>query len=414
MTAQPMNPITVTAHVRTLPDGGGISVAPLAEGVHVDRWNASLETVFDEAISYDDYARLREAHPELQLPELAPSDTPSETSADAGAGAPTDGASGTGNTIGRIVGEAPAAAVPAEQANPPVDERNALEKTKDGLKGSIDDWVESTGYNQGAMVAGAIGTAVVEVFMPEALWELIPVGKVVKIADKGVEAVQNIRRSRRADTPGSGGRGGQVRGRARQRVKCFCPQDRARGGRNEYDRQLKSQQDGINAMSVDDYLARRGGFTGINPCTGQSVPKAPGRDPSVTRDATNRWQKDQTERYSEQFRDQGLGRNDARSMGATAARRDRGQQNALHNPDMVAGGLDAIGLGGNLSSADFGFGDTNQHIGSQWRGDRISSMDAEACRRQQAGQGNEKMNVELRACGRREARAAGCKPSPRR
>ena len=75
--------------------------------------------------------------------------------------------------------------------------------------------------------------------------------------------------------------------------------------------------------------------------------------------------------------------------------------------------MDAIGLGGALSNADFGFGDTNQHIGSKWRGGRVKSMDA-ACQRQQAGQGNEKMNVELRACGRREARAAGCKASARK
>lgn len=101
-------------------------------------------------------------------------------------------------------------------------------------------------------------------------------------------------------------------------------------------------------------------------------------------------------------------------MGGAKARRELGQQDALHNQDMVAGGKDAIGSNGKLGDADFGFSDTNRHIGSQWRGDRINSMDAEACRRKQAGEGNEKMNVELRACGKHEAKKAGCKPNPRK
>lgn len=396
---QQLPSVQVTAIVRTLPEGG-VSFEPRTDGVFVDRWNADLDSVFEGEISYDEYARLRESRPDLQLPELTP-----PSGEDGG---------GSGNTIGRIVGEPPGRAVSASEANPPVDDRNPLEKAKDGIKGGIDDWVESSGYSQGAMVAGAIATAVVEVFMPEALWELIPIGKGAKIAEKGVEAVQNARRGRRADNTSSGGSGGQVRGRARQRVKCFCPQDRAKGGRDEYDRQLKSQQKGINGMSVDEYLAQRGGFTGVNPCTGQSVPKAPRRHRNVTTDAWNQRYQAQAEKYAKEMRRQGMDPATAERMGSAKAALERAQQNALHNPDMVAGGMDSIGLGGVLSDADFGFGDTNQHIGSQWRGDRVKSMDAEACRRQQAGQGNEKMNVELRACGRREARAAGCKPRSRR
>lgn len=74
----------------------------------------------------------------------------------------------------------------------------------------------------------------------------------------------------------------------------------------------------------------------------------------------------------------------------------------------MAGGYDAIGSNGVLSDADFGLGDTNQDIGRQWPGERVSSMDAEACQRQQAGEGNRNMNVELRPCGRREAKRIGC------
>ncbi len=339
----------------------------------------------------------------------------------------------TGNTWGKVSGDTPKSTVKAAAANPAVDEANILEDAQAATKSAIDDWVESTGYNQGAMVAGAVATAVAEVFMPTAWWELVPVGKAGKILKKGGETVgvlkkgektaeaakdakkaEDAAKAEKKTESGGGGKDTQVKKRPKQKVKCFCPQDRAKGGRDEYDRQLKHQQDGINAMSVDEYLAQRGGFSGQNPCTGESVPQAPGRDRKVTKKAKNKRQKEQTQRYAEQFGKQGLGRSDAKRMGGAKARRELGQQDALHNQDMVAGGKDAIGSNGKLGDADFGFSDTNQHIGSQWRGDRINSMDAEACRRKQAGEGNEKMNVELRACGKHEVKKAGCKSNPRK
>jgi hypothetical protein len=95
----------------------------------------------------------------------------------------------SGNTWGKVVGDSPKSTVKADAANPPVDETNILEEAQASTQSAIDDWVESTGYNQGAMVAGAIATAVVEVFMPTAWWELIPVGKAAKILKKGGEVV---------------------------------------------------------------------------------------------------------------------------------------------------------------------------------------------------------------------------------
>jgi hypothetical protein len=95
----------------------------------------------------------------------------------------------SGNTWGKVVGDSPKSTVKADAANPPVDETNILEEAQASTQSAIDDWVESTGYNQGAMVAGAIATAVVEVFMPTAWWELIPVAKTAKILKKGGEMV---------------------------------------------------------------------------------------------------------------------------------------------------------------------------------------------------------------------------------
>ncbi|TRX72846.1 RHS repeat-associated core domain-containing protein [Pseudomonas mangiferae] len=102
------------------------------------------------------------------------------------------------NTVGKVTGQTPSQAVDAQEANPEIDNRNYLEQARDGVKGSIDEWVESTGYNQGAMVAGAIASAAAEVFMPEAYWELIPIGKVGKILKKAGQVTGVIKDAEKA------------------------------------------------------------------------------------------------------------------------------------------------------------------------------------------------------------------------
>lgn len=104
----------------------------------------------------------------------------------------------SGNTYGKVTGDTPKAGVPAERGNPAENEQNILEAAQGATKRAIDDWVESTGYNQGAMIAGAVATAVVEVFMPTAWWELVPVGKAAKIIKKGAEAVGVVKKGEAA------------------------------------------------------------------------------------------------------------------------------------------------------------------------------------------------------------------------
>jgi hypothetical protein len=94
-----------------------------------------------------------------------------------------------GNTQGIVVPKTDPGP-PGGNVRPPVipetpEEKNFLEKAKDGLQGKIDAAVEKAGDNKVAMAAGALGTALNEVFFPTALWELIPVGKLGKIAKKG-------------------------------------------------------------------------------------------------------------------------------------------------------------------------------------------------------------------------------------
>ena len=121
----------------------------------------------------------------------------------------------------------------------------------------------------------------------------------------------------------------------------------------------------------------------------------------------------QTKKYTDEYKDKGINRTDRKRLGAKKAQMELSNKAALHNQDMVAGGYDAIGTLSSdgtrqLGSADFGHSDTNSHIGSQWNGERIKLIDEQACQAQKEGNGKEKMNVELRACGKKEAKANGC------
>jgi hypothetical protein len=215
---------------------------------------------------------------------------------------------------------------------------------------------------------------------------------------------------------GPNGNGGKVKyRRPKKRVKCFCVQDNAKGGRDEYNRQLKKQQEGINSMSASDYLSERKVYTGKDPCDGYK-PTDTGatkfRNPSVTKDAKKRRLKELATKYTDELRQKDLSRNDAKRLGKAKAKQEISMQDALHNQDMVAGGQDVIGSlsadgSRTLGDDDFGFSGTNRHIGSQWNGDRIRSIDIEACQMNKAGLGDEKLNVELRPCGKHES--ANCK-----
>jgi hypothetical protein len=354
-----------------------------------------------------------------------------------------------GNTYGRVSGPggngktAKAAnpivknETPAEIAEEQTDAKNFLEKFKDKIDQWTDNKVEASGYSQPAMVAGAVFKAGVEMVMPTQVWDFIPGMKQVKTAKKGVDAVKTLKKGERAaaeaaqttkkaetktakekykeskKTESQGGKDTKIKQIRSKKVKCFCVDDHAKGGRDEYKRQLDNQQKGINDKTVDEYLADRAAFDGKDPCSGAPTNKTSKRNPARAKDAKNRWQKQSADAYEEQMRDK-LGRSDAKRLGAAKAQRDRNNQNALHNSDMKAGGKDQFGSNGDLSSADFGDAGTNKHIGSQWNGERIDSIDKEACQAKQDGKGSEKMNVELKPCGAHEAKAAGCKQKKRK
>ncbi len=217
--------------------------------------------------------------------------------------------------------------------------------------------------------------------------------------------------------------------------KCFDRERKHKDKKEELDRQLKNQQDGLNSMTVNDYLEGRNEFLGYHPCT---MKKRKGgkvkRDPKVAREARREEIIRRQEKKSKQFlsnktllaekkKQYGLTSeaavnkklrdfsmvNAAKQRGWSAekklrevvamadSRSDMKSLAALHNPDMVAGGKDKI----------TGFGDRNINsmIGSSWnsgKNSRVSELDAAACRESQKGNGDKNMNVKLTRCGQEE------------
>ena len=191
-------------------------------------------------------------------------------------------------------------------------------------------------------------------------------------------------------------------------VKCFCVDDHAKGGRAEYERQLKDQQTGLNQISANDYLAKRKGYSGKDVCGGyKALPegKTIKRDPKVTSIARKERLDDQTEKHENEFLNKGLEPEKAELFGEAKAKRELAGQAATHTPDLTAGGDDVISM---ISNKGFGEGLVNSHIGSQWNGPRIQAIDQDACKAKRLGHGDDKMNVALRACGKKEAVKAGC------
>ncbi|MBO3275761.1 hypothetical protein [Pseudomonas schmalbachii] len=180
-------PITINgpAVFRPLSDGTTLGLYPHANSVGWAVWSNQNELLNNGSFTPLAYEEFRRKYAELNLPtfDFRP--------------ALTGSYSGSGNTIGKITGEGPSSGTSAQGANPPLD-KNLLEQAKAGLQNSIDAWVASTGFSTGAMVVGAMATAVSEVFMPESYWEIIPTGKLGKIGKKGVEALGDLVKGEKA------------------------------------------------------------------------------------------------------------------------------------------------------------------------------------------------------------------------
>ncbi len=175
----------------------------------------------------------------------------------------------------------------------------------------------------------------------------------VEDAFKGLAKVLKTRKRRQADgnrTP-DGGRKIETKRlpkrMPRKKLPCFNTQGLPESKHVEMDRQLKGQELGLNDMSVEEYLDARKAFDSSN------------RDKKAARLARAEYKKKIQERKFEELV--------AETGDVEAAEKDAKEHanatmkamHALHNPDLVAGGVDEI--------ADFGDGEVNKTIGRQWK-----------------------------------------------
>lgn len=122
------------AFSRTNADGVTFTGYNNASSVSIYRFEPGAESASESwELTHDEYEAFRKQVPELNLPVLKPR---------------KPGTNANGNTVGKVVGEAPSAAVPASQANPPVKAETEAEK---GVGGQILD-----GLQIGLDVAGLV------------------------------------------------------------------------------------------------------------------------------------------------------------------------------------------------------------------------------------------------------------------
>lgn len=163
------------------------------------------------------------------------------------------------------------------------------------------------------------------------------------------------------------------------RAKCF------RAGRKipkkkhaEFDRQLQRQEDALNRMTVDEYRKGRDAYKRI----GRGEPG------KVQATARKREQKRLADNLTKDYRRQGMSKTQATRLANSKSSEIMKNLNALHEPDLVAGG-NAIG----------GFGDAqvNKSIGGGWPS-RVGELDKAAEQAAKVGHGKTKMNVKLKRC----------------
>lgn len=169
----------------------------------------------------------------------------------------------------------------------------------------------------------------------------------------------------------------------RKDLPCFSPQKLPASKYPEMDRQLRGQEQGLNDMSVEDYLNAREAFDPKN------------RDKAAARKARADF-KDRLQRDKFNELRRVVSAKEAKHLADAYADETMKTLNALHNPDLVAGGKDTI--------ADFGDAEVNQTIGRQWshagkdQTTRIQDLDAAARQVPASERRTTKMNGGLERC----------------
>ena len=185
----------------------------------------------------------------------------------------------------------------------------------------------------------------------------------------------------------------------RAKVKCFKPGSGLKKGfkkrhpngttkegrtlDEEFNRQLKNQEDGINKMSPDDLIDGIDNYKGM-------------RDPKKSKEIRKLYKDAMFEkRADELLKSTRLSLDEIEKLSKEYAENAAKLVAALHNPDGVAGGKDDF----NVDNLDKHIGDrgVNSSLGSQWaKEDRTKELRAQAVEAKTNGDKN--MNTKLKRC----------------
>ncbi|MCU8058755.1 MULTISPECIES: polymorphic toxin type 15 domain-containing protein, partial [unclassified Shewanella] len=174
-----------------------------------------------------------------------------------------------------------------------------------------------------------------------------------KFADKALEPV--VSKLGKLDVP-SNKTLAVAKASLMKKHKVACFKKNSKGSDIEYDRQLQGQQDGINKMSVKEYLDNRESYNAIG---------RRGTGPAQDK-ARKDFKEKLIKKYEKQLNKKGVVGQEALERATTLTESEMKTLNALHNPDMIAGGKDIV--------FDLGDASVNQSIGSQWKNKGVNEL----------------------------------------
>ncbi|WP_338921192.1 polymorphic toxin type 15 domain-containing protein [Pseudomonas silesiensis] len=158
------------------------------------------------------------------------------------------------------------------------------------------------------------------------------------------------------------------------KVECFKADKLPASKIGEFERQLKGQEDGLNRLTVDEYL--------------ENIANPVKRSQKAARQARKDLQDKLRERFQREYQ-KNMSPLDAEDFAIKKAKETMANLAGLHNPDLSAGGKDII--------ADFGDRKVNSSIGPQWR-PKIANLKAAAENVPQSMRESTFLNVKLHKC----------------
>lgn len=271
------------------------------------------------------------------------------------------------------------------------------EKAWDSLQ---EQWDKASPGDKAELVARGI-SEIAGAFIPSN-W-LSKAGKATKTGEI-VEAASTVKKTRKAGSVESKvedvvkrsdeQNGVKIKRPKLKKLKCFSPfnnknfkklsEKEKKEYLKEYDKQLRGQQDAINNLSAEEFMAARQSFRNHN------------RNP-LAADAQEKYraavESDIRESIYKHLRDKGLSAKDAKAEAKGRTKEVMKNLVALHEPDMVAGGW------ASPNPTRMGNSSVNSAIGASWnQQNRLKELEEAALNSIASSDGRAKMNVSLELC----------------